>query len=240
MLSTRAPVLLLAAVASLASAGLLASPAGAQTVIQPTNAQSKDTFVYSFLPTFNFNNPGSGFDTILASGRSNTGHDLRSLLQFDLTGVTLPAGGIATLNLFVADGAVVGFPVVNPSPVAPVVTDVFGVTSAWDASTVNWATQPTINPTLVDSETIDGINRLVTFDVTTLVQGWLADPATNFGVSVRQRDVVLNGGSVQAIYHSAANANRPFLYVGPVPEPSAAVAVLAVGSLLAVRRRRGQ
>ncbi len=208
----------------------------AQTVIQPTAAQSKDTFVYSFLPTFNFN-ASPGFDALLASGRSSSGHDLRSLVQFDLTGVTLGAGEIATFNLYVADGGTVGFPVINPSPAAPVIADVFPVTAAWDVATVTWGTQPTFGATVLDSETIDGIGRHVTFDVTSQVQAWLANPATNFGFSVQQRDVVLNGGSVQAVYHSSGGANRPFLYVGAVPEPAGVAALASLATMFILRRR---
>jgi hypothetical protein len=207
-------------------------------VIQPTEAQSKDTFVYSFLPALTFETQ-PGFNMILASGRSSSGHDLRSLIQFDLSGATLGAGDIATLNLFVTNGAVVGFPVVDPSPAAPVVADVFAVTSAWDEATASWANQPAFAATPVDSETIDGVGRYVTFDVTALVQSWLANPAGNFGFSVQQPAVVQNGGSVQAVYHSSNNLNRPFLYVGPVPEPSAATIVAIAAVSLIARRRRG-
>lgn len=225
------------AAAVVSTLAITASVAPAATIIQPDAASSKDTFVYSFLPTFNFNAAASGFDTILASGRSSSGHDLRTLIEFNLSGVTLGAGEIATLNLFVADGGSVGFPVVNPSPGGAVIADVFPVTSAWDANTVNWNTQPTFGATAIDFETIDGIGRYVTFDVTAQVQSWLGNPSSNFGFSVQQRAVVVNGGSVQAVYHSSSSANRPFLYVGPVPEPTAAASLLAAAPLLCRRRR---
>lgn len=219
----------------LAAAAFAAAPAVGQTIISPDNAASKDTFVYSFLPTFNFN-AMPGFDVILASGKSASGHDLRSLVQFDLAGVTMAPGEIATLNLFVADGGTVGFPVVNPSPAFPVTADVYPVASAWTVGSVNWTTQPTVGATVLNSQVIDGIGRYVSFNVTDQVTAWLADPATNFGFSVQQRDVVSNGGSVQAIYHSAAGANRPYLYVGAVPEPAGAL-VLAAGLLISRKRK---
>ncbi|HRK31403.1 MAG TPA: DNRLRE domain-containing protein [Tepidisphaeraceae bacterium] len=222
-------------VAALSAMGV-GSTAVAQTVIQPAAADSKDVFIYSFLATTNFNS-FPGFDGILASGRSASGHDLRSLVSFDITGVTLGAGQIATLNLFVADGSTVGFPVVNPSATFPIQADIFANTEDWNASTVTWATQPSFSPTVVDSQTIDGVNKYITFNVTSLVQGWLANPATNFGFSIQQPEVVVNGGSVQAVYQSAVGAQRPFLYVGPVPEPTGIAALAMAGSLLILRRR---
>lgn len=207
-----------------------------QTVIQPTAAESKDTFVYSFLPTFNFN-ASPGFDVILASGRSSTGHDLRSLIQFDLTSASLAPGQIATLNLFVTDRTAVGFPVADPSPAFPVQADLFPVTQAWDAAAVTWGSQPATGATAVASEAIDGVNKYVTFDVTSQVQAWLDNPASNFGFSIQQPEVVLNGGSVQAVYHSAGNTQRPFLYVGPVPEPTTLAVLASAGGLLILRRR---
>jgi hypothetical protein len=226
----------------LTCAGLLVGAVAASTnadvvIVQPNEPQSKDTFVYSFLPTFNFNAPQSGFNGILASGRSASAHDLRSLVQFDLTGVNLGVGEIATLSLFVADGSTVGFPVVNPSPNGAVTIDLFAVTSSWDAATVNWSSQPTYGAAPVDTKVLDGIGGYVTFDVTSLVQSWLSNPGSNFGFSLQQRDVVVNGGSVQAVYHSSASANRPFLYAGPVPEPALTTVVGAVATLLLRRRR---
>lgn len=227
-----------AAMSALLATLAVGSAASADAVIvKPTEAQSKDTFVYSFLPTFNFNAPASGFHTILASGRSTSAHDLRTLIQFDLSGVNLAPGEIATLNLFISGGNI-GFPVISPSPGFGVTTDVFANTSDWSADTVNWSNQPSFAPTALDTQVIDGIGRYVTFDVTAQVQAWLANPSSNFGFSIQQRDVVVNGGSVQAIYHSSSNENRPFLYAGPVPEPTVALAVAAGGFALLSRRRR--
>lgn len=229
---------MLRTITAAAFAAVFVAPVSAQTVIQPTNAQSKDAFVYSFLATTNFNN-FPGFDVILASGKSSSGHDLRSLVQFDLTGVTLQPGEIARFNLFVTDGGSVGFPVVNPTPAAPVTTDLFPVTSAWDPATVTWAMQPSFGASAIDSQVISGVGRYVEFDVTAQVQAWLANPSSNFGFSVQQRAVVLNGGSVQAVYHSAAAGNRPFLYVGVVPEPGSILG-LASASIMLTFRRRGR
>ena len=208
---------------------------GDPVIIQPDEPLSNDTFVYQFLSNMNFN--GGGFGALLASGRTSSGHDLRTLLRFDLAAVTLDPGEIATLNLHVGSTAAAGFGV-NPSPAAPVVTDVHRVGAAWDESTATWANQPAFEAAPIASRTVDGIDRWVSFDVTPLVQSWLANPGTNFGFAVVQEAVVTNGGPVVAVYDSSAAANKPFLEIAPVPEPSAVLTLAGATATMMLRRKR--
>lgn len=212
--------------------GLNLDALAAPAVIQPDEAASKDVFVYQFLPTFNFNS--GGFAPILSSGKTGTGHDTRSFLQFDLSGVSLDAGETATLNLYVKSASSAGFGV-DPTPVAPVIADIYYLTSPWDEATVTWATQPSIGSVVIDSQIIDSINRWVSFDITPLVQVWLANPSMNFGLAVMQNAVVNNGGFVVAVYESASGVNTPYLQI--VPEPSMLNLVIVV-ALMALRRHR--
>ncbi|WP_158793455.1 DNRLRE domain-containing protein [Granulicella sp. L60] len=103
-------------------------------------------------------------------GNGNT-----ALLQFDLS--TLPAGltssqvAHATLTVFVnrvnSGGAV------NLAP----------VTSAWNESAVTYATIPAIGAP-VNGFTAANAGQYITLDVTSLVQGWVTAPATNFGLAL--------------------------------------------------------
>lgn len=219
------------------AAGLTAAVAAvsaAPAILQPGPESAQDTFVYQFLPTFNFDGPG--WNALFATGTTGTGHDIRGLIRFDLTGLSLDAGEVATLNLWVTDTAAAGFGV-SPSPAAPVTTDLHLATSSWTASTVTWATQPTYNPAIIDSQLVDGINRWVSFDVTATVSQWLADPSGNFGFVATQRDIVNNGGRVMGVFEASAGQNRPYLQIAPIPEPSA-LALLGGTAMLLVRRRR--
>lgn len=224
----------------LASASLLAVGSVAVTayaapaIVQPGPESAQDTFVYQFLPSFNFDGPG--WNALFATGTTGTGHDIRGLIRFDLTGLSLDAGEAATLNLWVTDTAVAGFGV-SPSPAGPVTTDVHVATSSWTAGTVTWATQPSFNPAIVDSESIDGIHRWVSFDITPVVQQWLADPSSNFGLVVTQRDAVSNGGRVMGVFDASAGQNRPYLQIAPIPEPAGLVALGGIAMLLFRRRR---
>lgn len=103
-------------------------------------------------------------------GNGNT-----ALLQFDLS--TLPAGltssqvAHATLTVFV--NRVNSGGTVSLSP----------VTSAWSESAVTYATIPTIGAP-VDGFSAATAGQYVTLDVTSLVQGWVTAPATNFGLAL--------------------------------------------------------
>ncbi len=60
------------------------------------------------------------------------------------------------------------------------------ITSAWDENTVTWNTKPTYETNKIISYDInfngEGINN---FDITTLVDGWMKDSASNHGVLLR-------------------------------------------------------
>jgi Collagen triple helix repeat (20 copies) len=103
-------------------------------------------------------------------GNGNT-----ALLQFDLS--ALPAGltasqiSRASLTVFVNRVNTGG--TVSLSP----------VTSAWSESAVTYATIPTIGAP-VNGFTTAIAGQYVTLDVTSLVQGWVTAPTTNFGFAL--------------------------------------------------------
>ena len=75
----------------------------------------------------------------------------------------------------------------------------------------------------------------VTLDVTDLVQGWLADPSSNFGVELSD-----TGDANYLAYMSSEFpdvSQRPQLIVDTVPEP-ATMALLAIGGLATLIRKR--
>ncbi len=245
---------------------------GATTILQPDEAKSEDVFVYEFaIPGF-FGIPTAARVTNLDSqtlnalspppvpfgnflGSSNTvpligtlgetrAHDTRSLLRFDLGTLGFSAGQIlnARLNLFALPGLP---PFDNPTTSKPITTELHRVTQAWGETTVTWETQPTVAGTF-SSTVQDGVNQWVSFDVTGLVQDWLSDPTTNFGVELLQPDIVIadSGRPIASLYASSASANatlRPFLEISAIPEPS--TFALLAGSLGVAgwtsRRRRG-
>lgn len=127
-------------------------------------AVAGDASVNSAYPSTNF-----GAISNLYVGNGST-----ALIQFDLS--SLPAGttasqiGKATLTVFVNRINTVGLVTVQP------------VTGAWTESAVNYSAIPTLGAA-VASFTPASANQFITIDVTSLVQGWVTTPASNFGVA---------------------------------------------------------
>ena len=98
-----------------------------------------------------------------------------ALIRFDLS--SLPAGttgsqiGKATLKLYVNR--------INTSGVL----SVHPITSGWSESTVTYATIPTLGAA-VASFTPAQAQQFMVIDITSLVQGWIGAPASNFGVAL--------------------------------------------------------
>lgn len=222
----------------LTAAGLFFCNAAQAITINPSEATSKDTFGYQFLPTTNLNSPP--FGSLLPAGLTTTGHDTKSILEFDLTGVGVTSAQVAsaTLNLFVIDTATTGFGV-SPSPGSPITVNLSALTSSWDETTVAWSTIPASGAEY-DSLVIDGINQTVSFDVTQLVKDWLDNTVTNNGL-VLEGDAPVGSSPnwVYAVFSSSAGNNVPALVITPVPEPSTVIlALCALPGLAWVAMRR--
>ncbi len=196
----------------------------------------------------------------------DTGHDGNSWLKFDVngTGLTADQVGKATLNLWALDGFGITGAFANPSPGEEVETEVYAAAGNWDEQALTWDNQGAAVPPFgapVDTVTQSGVEQWVSFDVTSLVADWLANPGTNEGFFLRQKDIVETqtgtGGAtgvVSSLYasswfgdpgapafnSSADAAFRPFLRIDPiVPEPiTATLSMMAVGSLALTTRRR--
>ncbi len=219
---------------------------GAQAVtLQPNETDSKDTFAYENLPTFPTGNFNSfPFNAYLPAGPTGSGHDTESILEFDLSSVTLSAAEVtsATLELYVVATEETNFGV-SPSGANPVTVNLFSLTGTWDESMVAWSTVPATGSQYA-SAVVNAINTPVTFDVTTLVKDWLDGSLTNNGLLLRGDAIVgTSPDFVFATFSASAGAVAPKLTI--VPEPSsivlalsAGVAVVVLGTRRAARRQR--
>jgi hypothetical protein len=124
-----------------------------------------DAYVNSAHPSTNYGNLSN-----LYVGNGGT-----ALIQFDLS--SLPSGatatqiGKATVKLYVnrvnASGAI----------------SVLPVTSAWNESTVTYATIPSLGASIA-SFTPTMAEQFIVIDITSLVQSWITTPASNFGIAL--------------------------------------------------------
>jgi hypothetical protein len=206
-------------------------------VIQPDESASKDVMIYQFMSTSNLN---SSFPTILATGKTDIGHDFAALIQFDLpNGSSIGVGEQATLNLFVRSPATsIGFGA-GPSAAYPATVDLYRITDDWSESAVTWGSIPAYDSTLAATSQLTGIDQYISIDVTSLVQGWINDPSTNHGIIMFQRNKLVDDQAeiVAAVYDSASAANRPYLQIAAVPEPTA-LSLLGLAAVFGLRRIR--
>ncbi len=212
------------------AAMLAASPAGYGITLQPDETASKDSFGYEFLATTNLNNPP--FGALLPAGGTTTGHDSKSVIEFDLSSVSLTGSQVqsASLDLFVVDATTSGFGV-NPTPGSPLTVNLSPLTGSWDEATVDWSTIPT-QGAVETSQVISGHNLPVSFDVTNLVKLWLDGGLTNNGMILEADSPVGSSPNwVTAAFSSASGTGAaPALVITPVPEPSAVLLALLGGA----------
>jgi hypothetical protein len=245
------------AIASILS-GVTSAAVAAPATLQPGPTPGKDTWIYAFNPVRNTNYNGNGFQNVLATSKAvinSQNHEIRSLIQFDLTGQSVALDETAQLRLYVTNAEPFSSSIANSTPTAPITVDLFPITASWDEGTgsasnvaispgVTWNNQPTFSSTAVASATISGINAWATFDVTSAVTNWIADPSTNFGFMLVQRANLIdpNQGNRQVAAAFIASDNpaatlRPILQIVPEPTTLAAFAFISAG--LMSRRRRG-
>lgn len=236
---------------TLAAGIAMATPALAVVVLQPNEAASKDTMVYEFLPTFNFNGPPFGaFLPASKTAFPADGHDVESLLEFDLSSVTLTAAQVtsATLELYSIDNedemTGTGFGA-NPTASDPVTVNLLAFLDddpgLWGEAAVTWNVKNGLSIAGQYASTdIDGINQWYSFDVTTLVQQWLDGTLENNGFLLSADAPVLREdveNFAVAAFSSSAGGFAPRLTI--VPEPSGVVLALsAIAAVAWMGRRR--
>src|ERR1039458_1209301 len=119
-----------------------------------------------------------------------------ALIQFDLS--SLPAGttasqiGAASLKLYVNR--------INASGLV----SIQAVNGAWSESTVTYATMPSPG-VLVATFTPAAAQQFVVIDITSLVQGWVTTPSSNYGVALTTNsgDIVLDSKENDETSHVA-------------------------------------
>ena len=135
-----------------------------------------------------------------------------SYVKFDVGSVTGSTVQSATLRAYVAT-------VISPGTVTS-----HALTSFFSEATTTYDTRPTFSGTSTDSASIvsGDKNTYVEFDVTSIVQGWIDTPASNFGIALN------HSGSPSIKFQTSEAANQPELVIvmdgaagNTPPDPSA-------------------
>lgn len=235
----------------------LVSEAKAETF---TLGASQDAMAYSFTFVANSALESTYPNFIAAANTGASNHYMSGFLQFDLAPLmleSLVSDDIlsATMRLYVLPGSESGFGAGGPSATYPTTVDVRLLESSWNEATITWNNQPggAYNPTVTQptgtavvatSPSILDSGVWVDFNMTDVVQGWLDDPTSNYGLRLTQTSSVRDAGNA-AVFPTFASSEhstesyRPQLLVQTVPEPGTAL-LLGLGAVgfLSVRRRK--
>jgi hypothetical protein len=212
----------------------------AQIVIQPlVEADSKDSKIYGTLPTLSLQS-----DLNVVS--LDVGAHFLSLVQFDLTALTLDAAQItnATFTLYSTGLGISGGPVaggtVTISPILNEWRETSGSPGTAPLSTYNaffgTGTAQTLNfGSAVASQNVNGAG-FVDWDITNLVKSWKDGSQPNYGVIVQLSS---NGGDIgfaDVDSQPGIAGSSPKLTI--VPEPGTALLAFAGLGVMFFRRNR--
>jgi hypothetical protein len=139
--------------------------------------------------------PQNAAYSITANNSTPSGNNNRALMHFDLSAISTTANiSSATLKLYARgqNGTLNGHTgTANASYIAR-------VTSAWNANTVTWNSQPSF--VLTDAATLsqstNALEDYLNIDVTAMVQDMVANPSTNNGFLLKLINEVENNGLI--------------------------------------------
>ncbi|MFZ4523367.1 MAG: DNRLRE domain-containing protein [Bacteroidales bacterium] len=177
-------------------------------IIQPGPVDGMDCYINSAFPDVT---GGLNEGLIACAWTFNGDFGIgRSLIKFDLT--SIPAGAIVTnarLTLYYDASIAIGQQYgANASFLQPITAD-------WDQMTTTWNNKPPVNTVgqISVPATLSLTEDLADIDMTALVQGWVNDPATNFGFSHRMQVEVTYCSVVYSSSNKPIAAKRPKLVV---------------------------
>lgn len=151
---------------------------------QTTVLTNGDTKIIQTQPNTNFG----------SRGWLHVNNQTNALFSFDVSGISGPVA--AQLQVQIVAGGVR-----SAGPVA-----VYGLAEPWSENIVTWSTQPMLGDQ-VSSEEIppSAGDEVVSFDVSALVNRWLDDPSSNYGLSLQQ-----DAGGTEVVFRSRESQGGAF------------------------------
>ncbi len=169
----------------------------ADVAIDNSSTVSLDAIQDSYIDISNSGvNYGSAGTLNVDRSGGNEG-DQQALLEFDVSSIS-PGSTISSAYLVMEATATTGAFSVNA----------YEITQAWNENTVTWDTAPTYNNTSITTLTPGGIGEH-SFEITSLVQSWVDNPANNHGVLLGSEEA----GTTTFSYDSREGPNFPQLVI---------------------------
>lgn len=189
------------------------------TTLRPGPLNSKD-ISYGNLPAYlSPDSLSSDFGAVQWTC-GGTPCEMRSLIQFDLSsipvGITITS---ASLNLYANPQQLNGNIALGPMYGSANASNLYMVTSPWQLSTVNWNNEPFIdlnNPVYLPAST-NNYQDYLGIDVTSVVQQWVTNPATNYGWLMEIMAPTYYNSMIFCSANFADSTKRPALEVCYVP-----------------------
>lgn len=144
------------------------------TTIQPDAAKGKDATVSQY-PNPD-SNLGSWYE-LDVGGQAGGYRPDRAFIQFDLS--TIPS------NAFIQNAQMQLYCKGYVGTANFITIDAYRVTANWDESTISWSNQPAATPAGVPTVKVYKTTGWHSWELTSLVQGWVSGTYSNYGVRLR-------------------------------------------------------
>lgn len=199
-----------------------------------------DVSPYEFLPTLS----REGYTTLYVFDEENF-HDFEAYIQFDLSGVVIPAGHQVVSATFLICYCF-DYTAFGDTSQVPATVTLHEVTEAWDPNLVTWSNRPAAVPQVDEVNNILNFGPMI-FDVTPLAQGWLDGSEPNYGLALKSPTArVIGMHSFESTASAALKATLliqtaeipPLPLLGPAGLTLLAGALAGAGALGLSRRGR--